>query len=98
MVKKIVLTMLPSRDIDVVLNNSNRIKIAKDNRSVKADAIYNLLEYERGDTFEVKSVNAQNLDAPVLQFFTELIQDVTDRLNRMSDDQSNDEDEIESEK
>lgn len=97
MVKKIVLTMLPSRDIDVVLNDSIRIIITKDDRAVKADAIYNFLKYERGDTFEVESVNAQNLDAPVLQFFTELIQDITDRLNRMSNNQNIDEDEIESE-
>lgn len=95
MEKKIVLTMLPSKDIDVVLNNSSRMIISKDDRTVKADAIYDFLGYERGDIFEVESVNAQNLDAPVLQFFTELINDITDRLNRLSDNQSNDEDEIE---
>ena len=58
-----------------------------------ADEIYTLLGYERGDTYVVKSVNEQGLDIPVLQFFTELFRDITDRLNRLSETQNDDEDE-----
>ena len=84
MEKKIILTMHKSKNIDIVLDNDHRISIEKDNRSVKADDIYNLLSYKIGDTFIVKSVNEQNLDEPVLKFFTELIRDITDHLNQLS--------------
>ena len=43
MEKKIILTMHKSKNIDIVLDNDHRISIEKDNRSVKADDIYNLL-------------------------------------------------------
>lgn len=96
MEKKIVLTMLPSKDIEVAINEDVGMTIKKSNRTVEADAIYNLLGYEIGDKYEVESVNSQNLDAPVLQFFSDLICDITNRLNRMSENQNNDEDEDES--
>ncbi len=97
MEKKIVLTMQPSKDIDIALNEHNRITIGKDNRIVKANDIYNLLKYERGDTYTVESINEQNRDVPVLQFFTELFCDITERLNRISESHSCDEDEEENE-
>lgn len=87
MEKKIILTMQSDKDIDIVLNEHDGMTIGKGNRAVKADAIYNLLGYERGDTYSVESVNEYNVDAPVLQFFTELIEDITDRLNHLSEDQ-----------
>ena len=93
MEKKIVLTMLPSKDIDIVINDYDGMTIGKDNRTVKADDIYNLLAYERGDTYTVTDVNEQNIDVPVLKFFTELFQDITERLNRMSESQIDEEDE-----
>lgn len=89
MEKKIILTMHTSKNIDIVLDNDHHIFIEKDNRSVKADDIYNLLSYEIGDTFIVESVNEQNLDEPVLKFFTELIRDITDYLNQFSNKQIN---------
>ena len=87
MEKKITLTMQSNKDIDVVLNDHDGMTIDKGNRTVRADVIYNLLGYERGDTYTVECVNEHNADAPVLQFFTELIKDITDRLNRLSEDQ-----------
>jgi len=93
MEKKIILTMQPSKDIDIVLNEHDGITIGKENRIVKAEDIYNLLKYERGDVYTVESVNVQNLDVPVLKFFTELFCDITERLNRLSESQSGDEDE-----
>ncbi len=89
MEKKIILTMHTSKKIDIVLDNDHHISIEKDNRSVKADDIYNLLSYKIGDTFIVESVNEQNLDEPVLKFFIELIRDITDRLNKLSEKKIN---------
>ena len=97
MEKKIVLTMLPSKDIGIVINEHNGMTIGKDNRNVKADDIYNLLAYERGDIYTVESINESDKDGPVLQFFAELLRDITDRLNRMSESQGDSEDEGEEE-
>ena len=85
--------MQPSKDIDIVINDYNRITIGQASRAVKADDIYNLLGYERGDIYTVESVNEQNIDVPVLQFFVELFKDITDRLNRLSETQNDDLDE-----
>lgn len=93
MEKKIILTMQPSKDIDIVVNDHDVMTIGKDQRMVKADDIYNLLAYSRGDVFCVESVNKEGKDSPVLQFFTELFQEIIDRLNKLSennDDGEND--------
>lgn len=85
MEKKIKLTMLPSKDILVTVNGSNCLSISGTDRSIKADEIYRMLAYSPDDTYTVDSSNDGDIDAPVLQFFTELIKDVTDRLNNYSE-------------
>ena len=81
MEKKIVLTMQPSKDIDIVVNDHDGMTIGKDQRTVRADDIYNLLAYSRGDIFCVESVNTEGKDGPVLQFFTELFQEIIANFN-----------------
>lgn len=93
MEKKIILKMQPSKDIVISLNDQVEIFISKDNRTVKADDIYSLLGYERGDTYTVIDVNEQNVDVPVLKFFTDLFRDITERLNQISTSQNDDMDE-----
>lgn len=95
MEKRIVLTMQPSKDIAIVLNDQDGITIGNDNRSVKADDIYSLLDYKRGDIYTIKSINEFNKDGPVLQFFTQLLREITDRLNRMSESHGDSEDDDE---
>lgn len=93
MEKKIVVRMEPSREISVMLNEHKVITIGKTNRSIKANDIYELLDYKRGDIYTVEGVNEDNLDVPVLQFFIDLFKDITERLNRLSKLQDNDENE-----
>ena len=66
--KNIILKMLPSKDINISIENGNTITISKDNRSVKADDIYKLIDFSRGDKYMVESQNEANVDAPVLKF------------------------------
>lgn len=87
MEKKIILTMQQSKEIDVTVDDHDGMTIGTDNRSVKAEDIYKLLGYARGDTYSVESVNEGNVDVPVLRFFTELFSDITGRLNRLSENQ-----------
>ena len=83
--KKIVLKMLPSKDINVSIEGGNTITISKDNRSVKADDIYRLIDFSRGDKYTIESQNETNVDATVLKFFEELLSDIVKKLNRIAD-------------
>ena len=83
--KKIVLKMLPSKDINVSIEGGNTITISKNNRSVKADDIYRLIDFSRGDKYSVESQNETNVDATVLKFFEELLSDIVKKLNRITD-------------
>lgn len=89
--KKIVLKMMPSKDIVISIEGGNTITILKDNRSIKADDVYRLISFSRGDKYAVESQNEKNVDAPVLKFFEELISDIVSKLNRIAD---SDEDEF----
>ena len=83
--KKIVLKMLPSKDINVSIEGGNTITISKDNRSVKADDIYRLIDFSRGDKYSVESQNETNVDAKVLKFFEELLSDIVKKINQIAD-------------
>ena len=65
------------------------ITISKDNRTIKAEEIYNLLDFSRGDTYTVHSQNESELDAPVLEFFETLISDISKKLNKIPDSVDN---------
>ncbi len=83
--KKIILRMLPSKDINVSIEDGNTITISKDNRSIKADDIYWLINFSRGDKYTVESQNETNVDVAVLKFFEELFSDIVKKLNRIAD-------------
>jgi len=89
--KKIVLEMQPSKDIVVSIGGGKLLTIPKNNRSIKADDVYQLINFSRGDKYTVESINEENVDAPVLIFFEELITDIVKKLNRIAD---SDEDEF----
>ena len=95
MEKKIVLTMDANKDITVSITGNSSIHIPKNNRCVKADEIFSLLDYSRGDTYLVSSVNDLNLDKPVLDFFEELIKDIVERLNSDSSEENGDDSDAE---
>lgn len=83
--KKIILKMLPSKNIVLSIEGGNTITIPKNNRSIKADDVYRLINFSRGDKYEVESLNEENVDVPVLKFFEELITDIVKKLNRIAD-------------
>lgn len=80
MEKKIVLTMLPSKDINIAVNDKVMLTVSKNNRTIKADDIYRLLDYKIDDTYTIETVNEDILDAPVLKFFANLLQDIINRI------------------
>ncbi len=69
----------------IIINaNGESLRIEKDCRSIKADEIYKLLDYNRGDTYILNSYNENNLDMPVFKFFKELFEELVDYLNTLS--------------
>ena len=83
--KKIMLKMLPSKNITISIECGKTITIVKENRSIKADDIYRLIDFSRGDKYTLESQNEENVDAPVLKFFEELLADIVKKLNRMAE-------------
>lgn len=85
MEKRITIKMLPTKDIEISMEEAKEsiITISKDNRTIKAEDIYSLLDFSRGDTFTVRSQNEVELDAPVLEFFEKLISDISKKLNKL---------------
>lgn len=78
--KNIVLEMKDNKDIVISVNNQEKISIKKNSRKIKAEDIFDLLDYSIGDSFNINIVNTNNLDAPVVDFFGELLKDITNKL------------------
>lgn len=79
--KKIKLEMNNNKDIVISVNNNEKITIKKDNRKIQANEIFELLSYSNGDNFSFEIVNEKEYDAPVLQFFYELLNEIVNKLN-----------------
>lgn len=93
--KKIKLEMKDNRDIVISVDDIEKITIIKDSRKILAEDIFQILEYSDGDSFYVEMVNEKNLDAPVLEFFKELLDDIVNKLGKENDEDCNDEIEME---
>lgn len=78
--KNIVLEMKDNKDIVISVNNKEKLSIKKNSRKIKAEDIFDLLNYSIGDSFNINIVNTNNLDAPVVDFFGELLKDITNKL------------------
>ncbi|MDU7650626.1 MAG: hypothetical protein E7K18_06615 [Anaerococcus vaginalis] len=79
--KKIKLEMNNNKDIVISVNNDEKITIKKDNRKIQANEIFELLSYSNDDNFSFEIVNEKEYDAPVLQFFYELLNEIVNKLN-----------------
>ena len=55
--KNIKLEMKDNKDIGISVNNNEQIIIKKEARNIKAEEIFNLLDYSKGDIFSVSIEN-----------------------------------------
>lgn len=78
--KNIKLEMKDNKDIGISVNNNEQIIIKKEVRNIKAEEIFNLLDYSKGDIFSVSIENKKNYDGPVITFFQELIEEITKKI------------------
>ena len=84
MEKKIKITMLDNKDISVSIDEVEKIRIAADQRKINANDIYEMLSYNKGDTYTVTTVNEKALDEKVLKFFAEMMSEIIKKLNKLS--------------
>lgn len=78
--KKIKLIMDENKDIIIKINDIEKIKIEFNSRSINADDIFNLLNYNKGDIYTYEILNENNYDAPVIEFFENLLYEITSKL------------------
>lgn len=85
--KKIAIKMLGNKNIEISRDEQPIVTILQDNRSIGADEIFELFDYCVGDTFEITKENKQNLDETVLDYFYDLIKDISEQIVNYKDDE-----------
>ncbi len=83
MEKNIKLTMGKDKAVRIFLNDNEMHTINVDDRIISAEKIYEIVDFSIGDHYCVISENEDNTDAAVLKFFTELFQNIIDKVNEL---------------
>ena len=81
MEKVIKLIMDADKSIKILVNDEEKHIIDVQNRSISADKIYEIIGFDVGDQYSVVSENASGIDKQVLEFFAELLTDVSKKVN-----------------
>lgn len=81
MEKVIKLVMSTDKSVKLFINDVEKHIIDTGNRSISADKIYDIMEFTVGDKYTVVSENPSGADVQVLEFFTELLTDVSKKVN-----------------
>lgn len=76
------------KNINITLSDKT-ITIRKDKREIKAEEIYNMLDYKIGDKYKLEKLNNNNIDPNVFDLFYDLLQDIVNKLNKHSDEHNN---------
>lgn len=75
--KILELEMKSNKDIEIRRNEIHFMTIPSNDRKIRAAKIFELLDYTKGDKFEIKVNNPNNIDAKVLNYFSDLLVDIT---------------------
>ena len=81
MEKVIKLIMNADKSIKILVNDEEKHIIDAQNRSIAADKIYEIIGFSGGDQYSVVSENTSDIDKQVLEFFAELLTDVSKKVN-----------------
>lgn len=81
MEKVVKLIMNTDKSIKILVNDEEKHIIDAQNRSIAADKIYEIVGFTIGDQYSVVSENVSDIDKQVLEFFTQLLTDVSDKVN-----------------
>lgn len=78
--KIITLKMKEDKDLVILRDDVEKITIPKDNRTIKANEIFDLFDYNVGDSYEIEIDNEKNLDEQVVNFFHELLSEISEQI------------------
>ena len=85
--KKITLIMQDNKDILVVRDEELIITILKNNRIINAKNIFELFDYNLGDTYDILTENEKKLDVPVINFFRDLLIEIATQISDYKEDE-----------
>ena len=78
--KIITLKMKEDKDLVILRDGVEKISIPKDNRTIKANEIFDLFDYNVDDSYEIKIENEKNQDEQVVGFFHELLNEISEQI------------------
>jgi len=85
MEKIIEIIMNDNESIGISVNGEMKHTIVKENRSLLARELYDIINFAKGNTYVVISENASNYDVAVLDFFKSLLSDIVEKVNKLND-------------
>ena len=84
MPKVIQIVMDRNKDMTIFINREKKFTINND-RSIRAEEIYNAIDYQCGDRFTLmESINESERDLDVLEEFESLLKEIIEQLNKIS--------------
>ena len=89
--------MLDNKDIAILRDNQEFHKIVLNDRKIGADTIFDLFDYQAGDTFEIIEDNPQKIDGPVVTFFANLLREISEQIVSYKEEQSIADEDVENE-
>ena len=84
--KVIEVVMEENKDIILRCNDNESIIIKSNERKIEAEDIFKLLDYSKGDTYSISNVNEKGYDSQVVDFFSDLLKEITTKLSNKLDD------------
>ena len=87
MEKNIKLKMCTDKVLQIFINDEEKHSISAKDRSITAEKIYEIIGFSIGDHYTVTSENEDDIDEPVLDFFTNLFNEIIKGVNALSTDE-----------
>lgn len=84
--KVIEVVMEENKDIILRCNDNESIIIKSNERKIEAEDIFKLLDYSKGDTYSISNVNEKGYDSQVVDFFSDLLKEITTKLSNKLDE------------
>jgi flagellar biosynthesis/type III secretory pathway protein FliH len=84
MEKTIKLIMENDKTLKIYINKEEKYIIEAQKRSITAEKIYEIMDFSIGDHYSIVSENEGNVDAQVLDFFTELCKEIIEKVNALN--------------
>ena len=81
MEKIIKLIMCGDKSIKIYLDDQEKHTIEPQSRCINAEKLYEIMAFAPGSKYVVLSENENNVDMQVLEFFTELLTEIVDKVN-----------------